>query len=146
MRCQAERWVWLGSGRFSFDSRFLRSSSPGRRFDFLPACGILRLMGLTAYLVLPGVLLFASASFFFALAESSLFTLGKWRARQLAERSPQRGVIVARLLEQPSELLATIVLGNTLANGLIVALALWPALSGRWSLAWSLGAIFPLVL
>jgi CBS domain containing-hemolysin-like protein len=103
-------------------------------------------MGLTAYLVLPGVLLFASASFFFALAESSLFTLGKWRARQLAERSPQRGVIVARLLEQPAELLATIVLGNTLANGLIVALALWPALTGRWPLAWTLCAIFPLVL
>ena len=103
-------------------------------------------MGLTVYLVLPGVLLFAGASFFFALAESSLFTLGKWRARQLAERSPQRGVIVARLLEQPSELLATIVLGNTLANGLIVALALWPALIGRWPLAWTLCAIFPLVL
>ncbi len=103
-------------------------------------------MGLTAYLVLPGVLLFASASFFFALAESSLFTLGKWRARQLAEQSPERGAMVIRLLEQPAELLATIVLGNTLANGLIVALALWPALSGRWSLAWSLGAIFPLVL
>src|SRR5258708_30316071 len=103
-------------------------------------------MGLTAYVVLPGVLLFASASFFFALAESSLFTLGKWRARQLAERSPQRGVIVARLLEQPSELLATIVLGNTLANGLTVALALWPALIGRWPLAWTLCAIFPLVL
>ena len=87
-------------------------------------------MGLTAWLVLLGVLVFASASFFFALAESALFAFGKWRARQLGG-GPERARLV-RLLEQPSELLATIVLGNTVANGAIVTLALWPALSGLW--------------
>ena len=87
-------------------------------------------VGLTAWLVLLGVLVFASASFFFALAESALFALGKCRARQLMDRPG--GARLVRLFEQPSELLATIVLGNTVANGAIVTLALWPALSGLW--------------
>ena len=78
----------------------------------------------TPYLVVLGVVVFAAASFFFALAESALFALGKWQLEQLAERSPHEGAIVARLLQQPSELLATIVLGNTLANAVMVALGL----------------------
>jgi len=81
-----------------------------------------------------GVLLFAGASFFFAVAESALFSLGKWQARQLVERSPQTGGRVGRLLAEPQDLLATIVLGNTFANAVIVAIPLWLALSGGWSL------------
>jgi CBS domain containing-hemolysin-like protein len=101
-------------------------------------------MGLTGYLVLAGVLIFAGASFFFALAESALFALGKWRARQLAEQP--NGSIVLRLLETPAELLATIVLGNTIANGLIVALLLWPALQGLWPALPALVSAFFLIL
>jgi CBS domain containing-hemolysin-like protein len=98
----------------------------------------------TAYLVVAGLLVFAAASFFFALAESALFALGRWRARRLAERPGGAGVL--RLLEQPEELLATIVLGNTLANAAVVALALWPALRGHWHPLASLGAALALVL
>ena len=101
-------------------------------------------MGLTACLVLAGILVFAGASFFFALAESALFALGKWRARQLAGQ--HGGELVLRLLEQPAELLATISLGNTAANGGIVALALWPALQGQWSPALTLAAVLALIL
>jgi len=98
-------------------------------------------MGLFAtYAVTAGILVFAAASFFFAVAESSLFSLGKWRARQLNNQRVQA------LLEKPSELLATIVLGNTLANGGIVALALWPALRGKWDAAWSVAGALALVL
>jgi putative hemolysin len=98
-------------------------------------------MGLFAsYAVVIGILVFAAASFFFAVAESSLFSLGKWRARQLNNQRVQA------LLEKPSELLATIVLGNTLANGGIVALALWPALRGKWDAAWSVAGALALVL
>ena len=97
-------------------------------------------MGLAGYVVIVGVLIFAAASFFFAVAESSLFSLGKWRARQL--NNPR----VQALLEKPSELLATIVLGNTIANGSIVALALWPALRGKWEEGWSVAATLALVL
>jgi putative hemolysin len=91
---------------------------------------------LKGYLVLIGVMGFAGASFFFAAAESALFALGKWRARQMAAQAG--GERVARLLENPSELLATLALGNTIANGAIVALGLWPALSGQWPLSWTL--------
>src|SRR5688572_11756050 len=97
-------------------------------------------MGLAGYVVVVGVLLFAAASFFFAVAESSLFSLGKWRARQLNNQRVQA------LLEKPSELLATIVLGNTMANGGIVALALWPALRGKWDPGWSVAGALALIL
>ncbi len=102
-------------------------------------------MQLTGWLVLTGVLLFACASIFFALAESALFSLGPWRARQLAARPG--GTTVLRLLEHPDELLATIVLGNTVANGAIVTLALWPALNGHVSfwLVLPLTAVFILL-
>ena len=101
-------------------------------------------MGLTASLVLIGMMLFAGASFFFALAESALFALGKWRARQLTGQP--NGKLVMELLQHPSELLATIVLGNTIANGAIVALGFWPALNGEWSQPLTLVAVFLLVL
>src|SRR5687767_11118906 len=94
--------------------------------------------------ILPGVLLFATASFFFALAESALFALGKWRARQIAERPG--GAEVLRLLEKPVELLATIVLGNTAANSAMVALALWPVFLGQWSVGWTLAAVVLFIL
>ena len=81
-------------------------------------------MDFTPYLVVLGILVFAAASFFFALAESALFALSKWQVEQLAERSPRKGSVVARLLQQPSELLATIVLGNTVANAVVVAVGL----------------------
>lgn len=97
-----------------------------------------------AYVVAFGVLVFAGASFFFALAESSLLALDKWRARQLAQEP--RGAKVARLLEKPSELLATISLGNTAANAAIVALALWPVLLGLWPAAWTLLAVSLFIL
>lgn len=86
-------------------------------------------MSLAPFIAWLGVLGFAAASFFFALAETALFSLGKWRARQLAERSPGLGGSVAALLKEPQDLLATIVLGNTLANSALIALALWMSLS-----------------
>src|SRR5262245_45078462 len=101
-------------------------------------------MGPTIWLVLGGVFGFAGASFFFALSESALFALGKWRARQIAEQPG--GADVLRLLEQPAELLATIVLGNTAANGAIVALALWPVIVGQWPLSWTLIGVALLIL
>jgi len=80
--------------------------------------------------IIPGILLCAGVSFFFALAESALFALGKWQLRQLGEA--RSGRLILRLLENPSELLATIVMGNTLANSAVVALALWPVYWRDW--------------
>lgn len=95
-------------------------------------------------MVVPGVLVFAGASFFFALAESSLFALGKLRARQIAEQPG--GAVVLRLLEQPAELLATVALGNTAANAAIVALVLWPVLLGIWPAEYTLPAVALFIL
>jgi len=70
------------------------------------------------------ILIFAGASFFFALAETALFSLGKWQLAQLAEKNPRAGKIVAALLEHPQDLLATLALGNTFANAAMLAVAL----------------------
>lgn len=80
------------------------------------------------------VLVCAGASFFFALAETALFSLNKWQVRQLAERKDGPGTLTARLLAEPQDLLATMVLGNTFANAGMLAVGLWMALNGRWPL------------
>ncbi|MSU59768.1 MAG: HlyC/CorC family transporter [Pedosphaera sp.] len=85
-------------------------------------------------LVIVLVLVSAGASFFFALAETALFSLGKWQVRQLAEKNPRLGGIVTRLLERPQHLLAALVLGNTFATAAMLALALWMGLIERWPL------------
>jgi len=76
---------------------------------------------------------FAGASFFFALAETSLFSLGKWQLKQLEARSPACGAIINRLLSKPQDLLATLGLGNTFANAGIVAVGFLLALRRDWS-------------
>src|SRR5262245_36147110 len=78
------------------------------------------------------VLVFAAASFFFSLAETSLFSLSKWQVRQLAEREPNTGGRVARLLSEPQDLLAAVALGNTCASAAMLAVALWMTLQGPW--------------
>ncbi len=86
-------------------------------------------MDLEARMAIPILAALISASFFFALAESALFSLGAWRTRRLVESSGRRGERVGRLLSAPSDVLATIALGNTLANALLVALTVGWALA-----------------
>lgn len=102
-------------------------------------------MALMPYLAGFGLLVFAGMSFFFALAESALFSLGKWQVRQLAERAPGAGGAVQKLLGEPQHLLATIVLGNTMANAFIVAIALWVEW-GHWALFITLPSLLILLL
>jgi putative hemolysin len=92
------------------------------------------------------VLLFAGASFFFALAETALFSLTKWQARQLAAREPRTGGVVLRLLSAPQDLLATMVLGNTFASAAMLATALWMALNGHWPLIPTICGLLILIL
>ena len=92
------------------------------------------------------VLLFAAASFFFALAETALFSLSKWQTRHLAEREPAAGPIVLRLLADPQALLATMVLGNTFATAAMLATALWIALNGYWPLTATVIGLVALIL
>ena len=99
--------------------------------------------GLVALVV---VLVFAGASFFFALAETALFSLSKWQAKQLIEREPRAGSIVMRLLSEAQDLLATMVLGNTFASAAMLTTGLWMALNGRWPLAMTVAALLALIL
>jgi len=92
------------------------------------------------------VLLFAGASFFFALAETSLFSLSKWQVRQLEQREPRAGGLVVRLLGAPQDLLATMVLGNTFATSGMLAVALWMGLRGHWPMALTITGLLLLSL
>ncbi len=99
------------------------------------------------FIALIVLLCFAAASFFFALAESALFSLGKWRVQQFVIREPRRWNPVERLLAAPQDLLATIVLGNTFANGAMIATALTMAhFLGRWPFLPTAGALLLLLL
>ncbi len=91
------------------------------------------------------ILIFAGASFFFALAETALFSLGKWQAQQLAERHPLAGKIIVRLLERPQDLLATLALGNTFANAAVLAVALRMVFDAHWTLALTMIALAALI-
>jgi len=87
---------------------------------------------MTPALAWTGLACFAAAGFFFALAEAALFSLGQWRARQLASADPGRAARVAELLTRPQDLLATLALGGALAHGGLLAIGAWMALSGIW--------------
>ena len=92
------------------------------------------------------ILIFAGASFFFALAETALFSLSKWQVRQLTERHPRAGKTVAQLLERPQDLLATLALGNTFANAAMLAVALRMVFDTHWALALTMIALAAFVL
>jgi len=100
----------------------------------------------TPWMAVALVLAFAGASFFFALAETALFSLGKWQVRQMAERAPRGGALVVRLLSEPQDLLATMVLGNTFATAAMLATAFWMALHGRWPLGPTVAGLLILTL
>lgn len=80
----------------------------------------------------PLLLLFAVGSFFCALAEAALFSLGLWRARRLVNTDPIRGARVLRLLERSQDVLGTLVLGNAFANGMLITLGILSAMEGGW--------------
>ena len=97
-------------------------------------------------MAIAAILIFAGASFFFALAETALFSLSKWQARQLAEQHPGAGKIVTQLLERPQDLLATLALGNTFANAAMLAVALRMVFNAHWTLALTMLALLVLTL
>jgi putative hemolysin len=92
------------------------------------------------------VLVFAGASFFFALAETALFSLSQWQVAQLAEKKSHAGKIVSALLERPQDLQATLALGNTFANAAILAAALRMVFDERWGFGLTMLALAAVVL
>jgi putative hemolysin len=92
------------------------------------------------------ILLFAGASFFFALAETALFSLTTWQLAHITQNYPRRGKIVTQLLQRPEDLLATLVLGNTFANAAVLAVALRMVFNSHWALALTMISLIALVL
>ncbi len=97
-------------------------------------------------LALAVILISAGVSFFFALAETALFSLSKWQVRQLAERDARVGPVALRLLSEPQDVLATMVLGNTFASAAMLAVGLWMALNGHWPTALTVAGLLLLTL
>ena len=92
------------------------------------------------------ILVFAGASFFFALAETALFSLSKWQVAQLSEKKSGAGKIVSELLERPHDLQATLALGNTFANAAILAAALRMVFNAQWGFGLTMLALAAVVL
>ena len=92
------------------------------------------------------ILVFAGASFFFALAETALFSLSKWQVAQLSEKKSGAGKIVSKLLERPHDLQATLALGNTFANAAILAAALRMVFNAQWGFGLTMLALAAVVL
>lgn len=79
-----------------------------------------------------GVLACGGVSFFFSLSETALFTLAQWQVRQLTEKEPGRGGVLADLLAHPQDVLAAIVLGNVFSSAGVVGGAVWLVLNANW--------------
>lgn len=77
------------------------------------------------YAIGAALVITAACSFFFALAESALFALGRFRARRMLEDDPAQGRRLAPLFEDPEDLVATLAFGNTLANATLIGTAVW---------------------
>jgi putative hemolysin len=92
------------------------------------------------------IVISAGASFFFALAETALFSLSKWQMRQLSEREPRFRQVIMQLLAEPQDLLATMVLGNTFATAGMLAIGFWTAYRAHWPIVFTVIGLFVLIL
>lgn len=66
------------------------------------------------------LLLFASA--FFSSSETSFFSLNPLQVRRLTQRNPKAGKRVHEMLANPTSLLSTVLIGNTIVNVAIAAI------------------------
>lgn len=84
-------------------------------------------------LFLPVILIvLLGLSAFFSSAEVALFSLNPLQVHRLSRQHPERGALVERFLVRPTELLSTILVGNTTVNvcasiaGFVFLEHLWP--------------------
>ena len=73
---------------------------------------------MTTILVIEGIALAVlfCCSAFFSSAETALFSLNSVQVHRLRRRKTKAGKLIERLLESPTRLLSTILIGNTLVN------------------------------
>lgn len=99
----------------------------------------------TVSFTIPVLLAIAGLGFFCALAETALFSLGRWQLQQWREGTGATS-LAARLMERPEELLSALTMANTVANGMVVVTSLRLAASLGWNFWWTLAGAFFAVL
>jgi putative hemolysin len=87
----------------------------------------MRLYGIAAAMMVA-----AGCSFFFALAESALFAMGRFRARQMLEDDPEAGRKIEPLFAKPDDLVAAVAFGNTFSNAFIIGISAWALAHSAW--------------
>ena len=83
-------------------------------------------IGLSMYLM---VVFFLVCSGFFSGAETALLSLSKFRVKQLKKDKPVIGKRIEKVLEEPDNLIATLLVGNNIVNVAATALATVIAIS-----------------
>jgi len=101
---------------------------------------------MSSYVIGVAFLAAAACSFFFALAESALFALGRFRANQMAEDHPGAGRRIAPLFENAEDLVAALALGNTMANAALIGLTAWVVAGAYASQLLAGGLAFAVIL
>lgn len=91
------------------------------------------------------LLALGALGFLCSIAETALFSLSRWQLREW-DAAPDGRRTVARLMEKPDELLSTLSLVNTVANGFVAVTSLLLALTLEWNVWWTLAAAFLAVL
>ena len=89
------------------------------------------------YAIGAAIVVAAACSFFFALAESAVYALGRFRARRMLEDNPAEGRRLAPLFKNPEDLVATLALGNTLANATVIGMPVWVLANSFFSEFWT---------
>ncbi len=87
------------------------------------------------------LLLLLVCSGFFSSAETTFFSLNPLQVRRLTQRHPKAGALIHRLLNQPTAMLATILIGNTAINVAVAAVGF--SLTRRALAASGLAEAFP---
>ena len=88
---------------------------------------------MTEVITIVGLLVAMAVSFVFSGMEAGLFALSRVRIRHMMRSGDRRAKVLYRYLDQPERFLWTILVGNTIANFLLVALVV-TRLYGSWSM------------
>lgn len=101
---------------------------------------------MTEGLLIAFLLLALGVAFLLSGIEAGVFALSRFRIRRLARQGDQRAAMLQQFLDHPESFLWTILVGNTLAAGLVVAIGTLAL--GRWlgSSAAYAGAILAMLL
>lgn len=109
--------AWLGAAEIA-------GTSPAHADELTHATGEVpaEILGIMSPGLLVGIIFLVCLSAFFSGSEVAFFSIHKLRLRRLRETGGLLGPLVARIMERPGKLLATILIGNMIVNVLVSVL------------------------